>query len=368
MNWRIPVALSLMLLAGLLLFLLAPILTPFVVSFVLAYVSNPVVLQFQKWRFPRSLAVALVFGLFVLFLVIALFGLVPALQRQIFSLASRIPVYIDWLITVAIPWMQHSWGLDFSTLDLGSMKTALTQHWRDVGKWLGGAAFRVSETGLDVISWVINLALIPVISFYLMRDWDGLLKRIDALISPGARPRVRQLTKETDEVLSSFMRGQLTVMVVLALVYCIGLSVMGLDLALPIGLLAGAVSFVPYMGVLVGALAAGAAALFQFHDATMLLWVAAVFMIGQILEGFVLTPLLIGDRLGLHPVAVIFAVMAGGQLFGFIGVLLALPVAAVLVVLLRHLHNAYSETPLPRRKQKRRKKTLKAGHVKSQAT
>ncbi|MEQ8659589.1 MAG: AI-2E family transporter, partial [Gammaproteobacteria bacterium] len=159
-------------------------------------------------------------------------------------------------------------------------------------------------------------------------------------------PTVSKLAREIDSVLAEFLRGQLTVMAALALIYTVGLWLVGLDLAFFIGLLAGLVSFVPYLGVIVGVIVAGAAAFLQFQDVLHLALVGAVFGVGQVLEGMVLSPLLVGDRIGLHPVAVIFAVMAGGQLFGFLGVLLALPVAAVIVVLLRHSRDEYLASTL----------------------
>ena len=341
-NWRLPVIVTSVLVAGGLIFLLAPILMPFVVSFIIAYIGNPIVNRIQQWGLPRTLAVLAVFGLFFLILIGAMFGLAPAAHKQVTSFAVKIPVYMDWVMNIAVPWLHQSFGLDFAAIDLDGLKKSSIAHWRDIGTWLGSTIFRVSETGLNLLTWLINIVLIPIISFYLLRDWEGLLARIDGLLSPGIRPSIRKLACESDQVLSGFMRGQLTVMAVLAVVYCFGLSIVGLDLALPIGLLAGAVSFVPYLGFIVGAVAAGIAAFMQFHDISMLVWVFGVFLAGQLLEGFVLTPWLIGDRLGLHPVAVIFSVMAGGQLFGFVGVMLALPVAAVLVVIFRHLQVGYS--------------------------
>jgi len=183
---------------------------------------------------------------------------------------------------------------------------------------------------------------VPVVTFYLLRDWDGVLRRLEGLLPPHMRARARALAAETDEVLASFLRGQLSVMLALAGFYSAGLWLLGLDLALPIGLGAGLVSFIPYMGFILGLAAAGLAALLQFHDPLTLLWVVGVFVAGQLLEGMFLTPRFVGTRIGLHPVAVIFAVMAGGRLFGFVGVLLALPAGAALMVGLRHLHEFYA--------------------------
>jgi predicted PurR-regulated permease PerM len=188
--------------------------------------------------------------------------------------------------------------------------------------------------------------LVPVVTFYLLRDWDHLVAQVRELLPRPVEPKVSALAGEIDAVLAEFLRGQLTVMAALALIYIVGLWAVGLELAFSIGLIAGLVSFVPYLGVIVGVVLASIAALLQFQDVWHLVAVVAVFGVGQMLEGMVLSPLLVGDRIGLHPVAVIFAVMAGGQLFGFFGVLLALPVAAAIVVLLRHSRDEYKRSGL----------------------
>jgi len=184
------------------------------------------------------------------------------------------------------------------------------------------------------------------VTFYLLRDWDHLVGRVNELIPRRSQPVVARLAKESDTVLGAFLRGQLLVMLALAIIYITGLSFIGLDLAILIGLVAGLISFVPYLGFIVGILLAGIAAIVQFHDALHPGYVVLVFALAQAIEGMLLTPLLVGDRIGLHPVAVIFAILAGGQLFGFVGVLLALPVAAVIAVILRYAHERYKESGL----------------------
>jgi predicted PurR-regulated permease PerM len=178
--------------------------------------------------------------------------------------------------------------------------------------------------------------MIPIVAFYLLRDWDNLVARVRDLVPRRWLPTVTTLAGETDQVLAAFIRGQLSVMAALAVIYSLGLWIAGLDLALLIGLLAGLVSFVPYLGFIVGILAASLAVLVQTHELLPLVWILLVFGAGQMLESMWLTPWLVGNQIGLHPVIVIFAILAGGQLFGFVGVLLALPAAAVLAVLARH--------------------------------
>jgi predicted PurR-regulated permease PerM len=192
----------------------------------------------------------------------------------------------------------------------------------------------------------MNLLVAVVVTFYLMRDWDRLMERLRALLPRRSEAIIVRLAGQSDEVLGAFLRGQLLVMLALGLIYSLGLSIIGLDFALLIGLVAGLISFVPYLGTIVGVLTALIAALIQFQEPIYLLYVGLVFGVGQVLEGMVLTPWLVGDRIGLHPVAVIFAVLAGGQLFGFVGVLLALPVAAVAAVLLRYARERYQQSDL----------------------
>jgi len=226
------------------------------------------------------------------------------------------------------------------------IKKALAENWQSVGGLAGYLVNSISKSGLLIIAWVSNLVLIPVIAFYFMRDWDIMIAKLTHLIPRHIEPLVTRLAKESDEVLAAFMRGQLLVMVCLASIYSTGLWVAGLELALLVGLLAGLVSFVPYLGFIVGILAAIIASIMQLHDVSLLVPIAIVFGIGQLIESMVLTPLLVGDRIGLHPVAVIFAIMAGGQLFGFVGVLIALPVSAVVMVLLRYLYQTYVSSGL----------------------
>ena len=199
--------------------------------------------------------------------------------------------------------------------------------------------------GIDSI-FLGNSSPIPVVTFYLLRDWDLLVKGIGELLPRNIESTVKQLAKEINEVLGAFIRGQMMVMFALGVIYTAGLWLIGLDLAFIIGMGAGLLSIVPYLGTMAGLVAAVLAAIFQFQDLFHTVMVLLVFTVGQSLEGMVLTPKLVGDRIGLHPVAVIFAVLAGGQLFGFLGILLALPAASALNVLARHLRDRYTKSTL----------------------
>jgi len=330
---------------GFLLYLLSPVLTPFMMAAIFAYIGDPLVDRLEAVKVPRTLAVAIVFlGLSIL-AVLALIILVPMIERQILTLGQKVPGYVEAIQTQFIPWLNSRFGLSLE-LDFAAIKQSLQDSWKNAGSIMSTALSYVSKSGAVLVGWFANLLLIPVVTFYLLRDWDILIKRIGELIPRKNLPVVSTLAKSSDEVLGAFLRGQLLVMLTLASIYSIGLWIVGLDLALLSGLIAGLVSFVPYLGFIVGILVAGIAAIMQFQDMIHLLYVAIVFGIGQMVEGMLLTPLLVGDRIGLHPVAVIFAVLAGGQLFGFLGVLLALPVAAVVAVILRYIHERYKESAM----------------------
>lgn len=324
-----------------LIYFLKPILMPFLVAMILAYLGDPLVDRLEALRINRTLAVMLVFLAFGLVIVLGVLVLVPVLVNEVVALIRGVPAFIIWLQETASPLLVSYFGIDPFDIKLEELRTQVLANWQQGSDVVTVVLAEVTKSSLAMVTWVANLILIPVVGFYLMRDWDKLIDAIADLIPRDIEGTVAKLTRECDEVLSAFLRGQLLVMLLLGCIYAIGLYVVGLELAIVIGLLAGLASIVPYLGVIVGILAAGLAAVFQFQDMTYLAYVGVVFAIGQVLEGFVLTPLLVGDRIGLHPVAVIFAILAGGQLFGFVGILLALPVAAVIMVFVRHAHDRY---------------------------
>ena len=333
--------LALVVAGGWLLYLLAPVLTPFLLSALLAYLGDPLVDRLQRKGVSRAIGVLLVFGIMLISGIVALVILLPTLSHQTMAFLNNIPEALDWLQKQLAPRIAALVGSDVVSIDTEGLRAAIVAHWRQVGSVAGQVMSSLGRSGQVLLGWLAYLLLIPVVTFYLLRDWDPLVAAVRALLPQRTVPMVTKLASEIDAVLAEFLRGQLTVMLALAAIYTSGLWLVGLDLAFVMGMAAGVVSFVPYMGVIVGLSAAVVAAFLQFHDVFHLLAVATVFGVGQLLEGMVLSPLLVGDRIGLHPVAVIFAVMAGGQLFGFFGVLVALPVAAVVVVLLRHSRDQY---------------------------
>ena len=328
------------------LYLLQPILMPFLVGALLAYLGDPLADRLEAYGLNRTLSVCVVFfGLTVIFFLVLLLSL-PIIGKQIDLLAIKIPQWLSSIQQDFIPWLQQRFNVSPDSLRITELKTVLADNWMGAGDVLGVLWKNIAGSSVALIAGIANLVLIPVVTFYLLRDWDILIAHIRNLLPRSNEQVVVVLAKECDEILGAFIRGQLLVMLALGIIYSIGLSVVGLELALILGLIAGLASIVPYMGFIVGIVAAGLAAYFQFHSVTPLIGVAIVFGIGQLLEGMVLTPLLVGDRIGLHPVAVIFAIMAGGQLAGFTGVLLALPVAAVVMVFLRHAHKNYKSSSL----------------------
>lgn len=331
---------------GWLLYLLAPILMPFILGALFAYLGDPLVDRLEKTRLSRTLSVVIVFGTMIMSGLILLLFILPQLERQITGLVVRLPQFISWIQENMLPRLIVILGLEPGSLDLAVVKDAFANNMKDISGIIGRLLVKLTQSGQSLIVWFAYLTLIPVVTFYLLRDWDILVGKVNDLIPRPYEKLVSKLAKQCDEVLAEFLRGQLLVMLAQAVLYSVGLWIVGLEFSLLIGMLAGLVSFVPYLGFIVGIGVAGIAGFMQFHDIIHLVYILIVFGFGQVIEGMVLSPLLVGDRIGLHPVAVIFAVMAGGQLFGIVGVLVALPVAAVIVVLLRHVHERYLESNL----------------------
>lgn len=339
LSWIAAIVLALVLV-----YQLQVVLGPFLLAALFAYLGDPLADRLERQKLSRSLSVTLVFLLMTLLMALTLLILVPMIVSQVDLLREKLPGYLGWVKLNALPHLYAAFGVEENRDLLAKVQELLTQNWQKAGDILLLALGKATQSGMAIVAYLSALVLVPVLTFYLMRDWDVLVGHIRDLLPRKHLPVVDQLARECDEVLGAFLRGQLLIMACLGVVYSLGLFVIGLDLALLVGLIAGVASIVPYLGALVGILVAAIAAVVQFQDPLYLVGVAVVFGIGQLLESFILTPLLVGDKIGLHPVAVIFAVMAGGQLFGFVGVLLALPAAAVIMVVLRHAHHNYTSS------------------------
>ena len=331
---------------GYLIWLLSPVLMPFAVAAMLAYLGDPLANRLQRLGLNRTWASTIVF--LVLFL--ALFGvlllLIPLISRQIENLIDNLPRYSQWAQQTAWPWLQEKLHLDPRMFDSDQLLAAFKTHMGSIGNIATDVLGKVSRSGLGFVLWLTNLVLIPVVAFYLLRDWNRLVDTIDRMLPRSIEPTIAYLANESNKVLGAFVRGQLLVMLGLGIYYGAALSLIGLSVGLLIGLVAGLLSFVPYLGFIIGFGAAIIAVLVQYGDWTHLLIVGGVFVVGQLLEGYVLVPRLVGGKIGLHPVAVIFAVLAGGYLCGFLGVLLALPAASVIMVVLRYLLERYRMSEL----------------------
>jgi phosphoribosylaminoimidazole-succinocarboxamide synthase len=337
-------ALAILLVAGGLVYLLGPILTPFLAGALLAYIFDPLVDRLETRGLSRTTGTVLVIVLAGLVLFALLLVALPLFQGQFAELSQRVPAALDLLQTRFLPWLAQTFGITINP-DLGTLKAWLTeQATENSAAWLP-----TLQTGaLAVVGILVNLLLIPVVMFYLLKDWDVMVARVAELAPRDWLGAVTRVARAMDTVVGEFLRGQVAVMATLSLYYSIALWVVGLDYALPIGLLTGVLSFVPFLGFGLGMVLALLVALLQFSDWVGVAWVAGIYLAGQALESYVITPRLVGERVGLHPVAVIFALAAFGQLFGFVGVLLAVPLAAVLLVGLRELRTVYEASALYR--------------------
>lgn len=330
-----------------LVWLMAPVLTPFVVAALLGWLGDPLVDRLQRAGRSRNIAVVIVFGLMTLLVVVLLAILVPLVQRQILTLVESLPTYRDWLIGTAVPWVERRTGFELATwLDPEYLIEQLRAHWERAGGIVSTALGYISRSGFALFASLANIVLIPVLTFFFLRDWDVFVERIAALVPRTQLATVSRLANESSRMLGGFLRGQLTVMLILGAMYGLGLWAVGLDLGLLIGIVAGLLTFVPYVGPTSGVVFGVIAALVQYGDWKHVAGVLVVFGVGQVIESYWLTPKMVGDRIGLHPVAVIFAVLVGAQLFGFLGMLLALPVAAIANVLLRFAHERYTHSRL----------------------
>jgi predicted PurR-regulated permease PerM len=325
--------------------LLGPVLTPFVVAAVLAYALHPFVERLVARKVPRLLAVTLVEVVLIFTVLAVLLLIVPILSKELPLLREQIPVLAERVNAWLSPFLAQ-FGIQF-TLDVASLKAFVFKYLNaNVEDGLTALLASVRIGGSAALALVGNAVLIPVVLFYLLVDWAQVVQRLQDLIPPRMQARVNSFLNESDAVLGQYLRGQLLVMLILAVYYTIGLLLFGLDLALPIGVFTGLAIFVPYLGFGLGLVLALLAGLLEFASIKALVMVAVIYGFGQVVESLYLTPRLLGERIGLHPLAVIFALLAFGQVFGFVGVLIALPASAVLLVAIRRVKVAYLNSKL----------------------
>ena len=325
------------------LWLLGPVLTPFMVAAVLAYALTPLVNRLDdmgRGRLPRVVAVILVELLFILLALSLVLMIVPIVAKEIPLMREQVPLVFDKLNAGLTPWLAQL-GIKAS-LDVGSLKAVALKYLNANYEDMFGSVLSSLRLGGSVALAILgNAVLIPVALFYLLMDWDRFVARLLELVPPPMRSAFDSFTSEADSVLGQYLRGQLLVMLIMAAFYATGLALFGLDLALPIGIFTGLAMFIPYLGFGIGLILAILAGLLQFASIKAIVMVAVVYGIGQMVESLYFTPRLVGERIGLHPLAVIFALLAFGQVFGFVGVLIALPASAVLLVAIRRIKERY---------------------------
>jgi predicted PurR-regulated permease PerM len=336
---------ALALVAGWVLHLLGPVLMPFVVAAVMAYALHPAVDALYRRRCPRWLGAGVVMVLFMLALAAIVLLIVPVVSKQLPLLREQVPELLEHANAWLVPWVNRL-GLE-AQIDVDSVRELLSrllsQH---QGNLMESAISSLRIGGSVLLAVLGNLVLMPIVAYYLLLDWAALVRRVRAFVPPRWQAGTDNFFGETDQVLGQYLRGQLLVMGVLAVFYTVALALVGLELALPIGVFTGLAVFVPYLGFGLGLVLGLLAALLQFQSIEGVLLVATVYAVGQVFESLYLTPRLVGERIGLHPIAVIFALMVFGHLLGFVGVLIALPASAVVLVGLRRLRTAYTQSNL----------------------
>jgi predicted PurR-regulated permease PerM len=332
---------------GFALWRLSDILLPFVAGMAIAYLLDPLVDWLQRHRVPRWLGTSLVILVFSALLVALLILVVPLLEKQIVDLAKRLPaLFTD--ATTRLDELSRRLQLEAGVPEdqIQSIQQTVTERGTAALGWVASNAGSLVTSGLAVVNLISLLVITPVVAFYLLRDWPRMLARIDSWLPRASAETIRAQMREVDRTLAGFVRGQALTCVILAALYAIGLTVVGLQSGVVVGIIIGSITFIPYVGTIGGAILSVGLALLQFPDWLPVIKVAIVFVVGHALEGNLLQPLMVGDRVGLHPVWVIFALLAGGALFGFVGLLLAIPVAAVIGVGVRFALSRYLAGPL----------------------
>ena len=331
------------------LYLLKPVVLPFIAAFLVAYLFSPLVDKLHRIGLPRWLSIGIVFIGIGIIVTLAIWYVVPLVWQQLIYARDSIPAGIHWLNYTFLPWVSQTFNVEAMEIDTEQISKVVMEYIQTnySADSIQSMVLRVAQSGLNFIQIGGVVVLIPIIAFYFLLDWDRMLESLRRLIPRHYEKTTLGIVGECHNVLGAFVKGQFLVMFLLGVVYAVGLQLIGLEVGLIIGMVAGLASIIPYLGFGVGIIAAVIATLFQFGiDWTHLALVIIVFMIGQAIEGYILQPFLLGDKIGLSPVAVVFAVLAGAQLAGFLGMLIALPVAAVIVVLLRHARECYEKSRL----------------------
>lgn len=330
---------------GIFVFMIRPILLPFITSFIVAYALSPAVEIFEKYKINRGLSAGLLVLAFFLFIATILFYAIPFLQMELTFLVSKLPEYGDRLVAFIQPYIDDL-SIYIKPTDLERLQSTASDYFMDIVRWVLKMIVGVLTSGLALANLISLVVITPLVSFYFLRDWNVMTNSVNKLLPRENAARIQRLLQDINNTIGGFARGQALVCLTLGIYYAIALTIVGLDFSVLVGAIIGLVAFIPYVGAFTGFVLSLGIAFAQFNDWYSIGLVGLVFLLGQTLEGYVLIPKFVGDRIGLHPVWVIFAILAGGVLFGFIGVLIALPVAAALGVVVRFLIVEYKASPL----------------------
>lgn len=328
---------------GFLMYAFSPIILPFAMGMVIAYFMDPVVDRLEARRVPRWAGTTIALTLFVVFIALLILLLLPMIQAQVEALLAALPGYISKIQETVIPWAERN----LRSID----PQAVTKLRNSIGD-IAGQALNMTGTilqrmlsgGMALFDLLSLLIITPIVAFYFLRDWDNIVAQIDSVLPKRHAKTIHAEAHKIDDTLSGFLHGQALVCLTLGTYYAFALTLVGLDFGATIGIVVGVLSFIPYVGTILGFVCSTGLALIQFDNTTDVMIVIGIYVLGQLLEGNVISPKLVGDRIGLHPVWIIFALMAGGSLFGFLGVLVALPVAAILGVLIRFALEQYKHS------------------------
>lgn len=328
------------------LWLLSPVMLPFVAGIVLAYLLNPVARRMERLGIHRAVAGLLIIMLVIATLIVLVLLLAPILANQFAAFIDRVPGYVTRLQSlIAEP--GHAWLAKLLGDRLPDAGDSVGELVKQGAIWLGTFVRSLWSGGKALVSIFSLIVVTPVVAFYLLCDWDRMIAAIDNWVPTRQRETIRSLAREIDTAIAGFVRGQTGICLILGAYYAIALMLVGLNFGLLIGFVAGIISFVPYVGSLTGIVVAVCVALAQFWpEWSPLVVVLGIFFVGQFFEGYVLAPKLVGERVGLHPVWLMFALFAFGYLFGFVGLLVAVPLAAAIGVLIRYALRQYLASPI----------------------
>ncbi|HUX79916.1 MAG TPA: AI-2E family transporter [Alphaproteobacteria bacterium] len=326
------------------LYFLQGILLPFLTGLLVAYAMNPAVRWFEKWGISRTLGTAFMILSFFLIIGIILFIAIPFIQTELLRLASRVPQYGERILAALRPLLEEASGY-IEPKDIERLRELASTHLGELITWGIKVLAGILTSGLALANLISLIVITPIVAFYFLRDWNKMIQTIDRWFPRPFKSTIRGLFTEINATIGGFAKGQALVCLMLGLYYSVALTLANLDFSLVVGMLIGVMAFIPYVGALFGFMLSMGIAFAQFTEWTSIGVVAGIFVVGQTLEGYLLIPYFVGDRIGLHPVWVLFALLAGGVLYGFVGILFALPVAAALGVLVRHALALYLKSP-----------------------